>query len=267
MAYKLTIDFNEISEDNLDVLNETLSRLKFKSLRMEEVEGQVADRNKESEVEFIFSHFYSDYEYLIKEVTFTCEESTPAESFTYQVDVTVYENDMGTADTIAFHLAWCNEHPDRVIKSVKNYIQDKYIVYVIVSRKHQEGDTKTSNPFANEYDLTLRAMPENRISFEYERDFTQDQIEMLRKGHEPESTLDRWRWYVKGNVLYIHRTLTGCCIYEIDISTNTGSHHVTANNSDMLFCDEKYNRAILEVLMNKWLGITRRYEKPKALEG
>ena len=218
MAYKMTIDFSEPNEENLETLNEILSNLKFSSIEMTEVEGKVGHYDY---IEYLFTYFYSELFYSIKSVTFFCAESTISESHTYQTDITVY-SDKSRTDIIAFHLAWCNEHPDRVIKSVQHFFQDNYTIYVIVSQKREECD---------ELVCQLKEMPTDKAFFHYKRDFTPEQMEILKKGRTPMNTLEHWFWYEKGGTLYSHRTLTGSCIYKIDISELTGDHLVEANRS------------------------------------
>lgn len=136
MTYKMTIDFIGPSEENLEALNEVLSKFKFSSIEMTDVEGLVGYRNDN---EYLATPLH-DYLYSLKKATFfCCAESIAAENYTYQVQITVFGKQSGT-DTVAFHFTWSNEHPDRVIKSVQSFTQDNCTVYVVVSRKREEDN-------------------------------------------------------------------------------------------------------------------------------
>ena len=73
-----------------------------------------------------------------------------------------------------------------------------------------------------------KEMPEQRDPFILHREFTEQQMEALRKGNIPQGMEDKWFWYMEGNTLFAHRSWTGHCIFVIDFKEDN-DHHVTVN--------------------------------------
>ncbi len=76
----------------------------------------------------------------------------------------------------------------------------------------------------------VQAMPKERKTFILDRILSDKEIAFLRRGYKPKEAEDKWFWFAEGNTLYIHRSCTGFCIYEIDLSDNR-IHSVTVNNN------------------------------------
>lgn len=72
-------------------------------------------------------------------------------------------------------------------------------------------------------------MPERTRVFILDRIFTDEEMIPLRAGHRPLDIRDKWFWYMEGDSLYIHRSLTGYCVYRIDFSFADQRHRVTSN--------------------------------------
>lgn len=66
---------------------------------------------------------------------------------------------------------------------------------------------------ATSKDWTTLPMPEKHDEFSFRRHFTEEQMNLLRKGFIPEEMEDKWFWYFEDSRLYIHRGWTGFCIY------------------------------------------------------
>ncbi len=92
---------------------------------------------------------------------------------------------------------------------------------LIESRAHifaaaEKGDWKTLG------------MPEQFSKFILHREFSPEQMDVLRMGHIPQEMEDKWFWYMEGDTLYAHRSWTGCCIYRVGFRADN-EHMVTVN--------------------------------------
>jgi hypothetical protein len=73
----------------------------------------------------------------------------------------------------------------------------------------------------------LQPMPPKRASLELARSFTAQEYERIRLGFVPESMEDKWFMFTEADTLYIYRSWTGHCIYELHF-TRQGERY-TAN--------------------------------------
>lgn len=79
-------------------------------------------------------------------------------------------------------------------------------------------------------DWSIEEMPEQNVEFEIDRLLAESEIEILKKGHKPAAMEDKWFWYVENNILNVHRSWTGICIFKIELNTN-GKLKVIANRN------------------------------------
>jgi hypothetical protein len=71
-------------------------------------------------------------------------------------------------------------------------------------------------------------MPQKRERIDVARRFSPDEYQRLACGHIPESQDDRWFVYVEGDVAHIHRSWTGFCIFEVELTPSGDGYEVAA---------------------------------------
>ena len=89
-------------------------------------------------------------------------------------------------------------------------------------------------------DWKTTPMPDKHDTFTLRRTFTDQQMQILRKGHIPQEMEDKWFWYMEGDTLYAHRSWTGICIYSVKF-TGKDSAVVTVNREP-----EQYGETSIE---------------------
>lgn len=70
-------------------------------------------------------------------------------------------------------------------------------------------------------------MPEAHGVLLYHGEFTLGEFERISQGLIPQQMEDRWFASVEQDVLYIHRSWTGFCIYQVSFEERDGKHVVT----------------------------------------
>lgn len=83
---------------------------------------------------------------------------------------------------------------------------------------------------ARRTDWKTEPMPQQNETFVLRRSFSDEEMDVLRRGHIPQAMEDKWFWYMEGSVLWAHRSWTGHCIYRIDF--NEDSNHLVTVNRD-----------------------------------
>ena len=96
-------------------------------------------------------------------------------------------------------------------------------------------------------------MPKQHDTFILDKVLTDEDINNLKNGHEPECMEDKWFWYVELNRLYIHRSWTGFCIYIVDLNTN-GHLNVIVNRNVEQYknTDIEEDKKTLSHLLDYW---------------
>lgn len=61
----------------------------------------------------------------------------------------------------------------------------------------------------------LQPLPAKRSPLFPQRAFTQQEFERIRLGFIPEDMEDKWFLFLEGDTLYVHRSWTGTCIYQL----------------------------------------------------
>lgn len=79
-------------------------------------------------------------------------------------------------------------------------------------------------------------MPNESINLKLEINLSEQELELLKKGHIPEVMEDHWFMYFEDNKLYIHRSWTGFCIYIVSVNENGNIEKVQVNRNK-----EQYN--------------------------
>ena len=63
----------------------------------------------------------------------------------------------------------------------------------------------------------LKPMPAQRSQLSIQRAFTEQEYERIRLGFIPERMEDKWFMFTEEDTLYIHRSWTGYCIYQLKL--------------------------------------------------
>jgi hypothetical protein len=63
----------------------------------------------------------------------------------------------------------------------------------------------------------IEPMPEPKIQIHADRTFTEDEYRSLQKGLLPKEMEDKWFAYFENGWLFIHRSWTGFCIYQVHL--------------------------------------------------
>ncbi len=119
----------------------------------------------------------------------------------------------------------------------KNPDTDMKIVFAVLSDSIYKAGQEALAEIAPMYKIAVRSdcttfdLPSETDEFYLDRQFTAEQMSVLRKGNIPKEMEDKWFWYMDGNTLYAHRSWTCFCIYKVEFSEN-GHHHVTVNRND-----------------------------------
>lgn len=103
------------------------------------------------------------------------------------------------------------------------------IIGIIKDNSNNEKDIngKKSQEVVTREDWA-KPMPEQNIVFKMDRVLTESEIDILKRGHKPEVMEDKWYWYVENNILNIHRSWTGNCLFKVELNTS-GKLKVIAN--------------------------------------
>jgi len=71
-------------------------------------------------------------------------------------------------------------------------------------------------------------MPERREKLDIEFAISQRQYQSKRYGYIPEAMEDKWFYFMEDDWLYIHRSWTGYCIYQVKIVGDANSGYRVA---------------------------------------
>ena len=106
---------------------------------------------------------------------------------------------------------------------------------------------------AEKSDWKTLDLPKRHDIFFIHRDFTEEQMQRLRRGNIPREMEDKWFWYMEGDTLYAHRSWTGICIYVIKFFP-TGKHKVLVNRDPEQYgctsAEQDFQQ--LHTLLNWW---------------
>ncbi len=142
----------------------------------------------------------------------------------------------------------------------KNPGADMDIIFAVLSDDvYDIGHKALIHSFASLYkiackeDWNIKEMPALNETFILNRQFTPQQMEVLRRGHIPQEMEDKWFWYMEGDTLFAHRSWTGICIYRVDFKPDN-NHIVTVNRSpDEYNCtNADEDKAQLNSLFDWW---------------
>lgn len=71
-----------------------------------------------------------------------------------------------------------------------------------------------------------KPLPAQRAQLALQRAFTEQEYEQIRLGFIPEQMEDKWFMFVEDDTLYIHRSWTGFCIYQLALVKENSNYVV-----------------------------------------
>lgn len=110
-------------------------------------------------------------------------------------------------------------------------------------------------------DWKTNEMPKRHIEVPFHMELTPEQFDALSRGHVPTEMEDRWFSYMEDDVLYIHRSWSGNCIFKVRLNPS-GDHTAVINRDPEQFGSEDTDRD-LEDLMSLIRMFCSEYEHPR----
>lgn len=106
---------------------------------------------------------------------------------------------------------------------------------------------------ATKNDWKTTTMPDQHEEFILEREFSDEQMQRLRRGSIPQEMEDKWFWYMENNKLYAYRSWTGFCIYVVEFNEKN-RHKVTVNRNEKQYgrVSIEEDKKLLNDLLNWW---------------
>jgi len=105
-------------------------------------------------------------------------------------------------------------------------------------------------------------MPKNKVVLPINKKYSKDEYNKIMQGFIPKVMEDRWFVYFEDNKLYMHRSWTGYCIYELNFSKEKDSYKITkgylngniADQIEDILLKEEVNKVLLlidRILLDK----------------
>ena len=119
------------------------------------------------------------------------------------------------------------------------------------SKRSSEAATRQSFHGAHPF-------PEQRTRLSFDRVFTADEYELIRKGVIPQTMDDKWFIFLEDDVLYFHRSWTGFCVYQVSIKKD-GAHFqvvealASRDSSQYSSTDDDFDLQLLSYLIDEFL--------------
>jgi hypothetical protein len=112
----------------------------------------------------------------------------------------------------------------------------------------------------------LKPLPAQRSQLSLERAFTEQEYERICVGFIPERMEDKWFMFAEEDTLYIHRSWTGNCIYQLTLIKQGTSHivaeaFVNRDQGQYSGSDDHYDENMLMFLIDHLL-LNKRYPMP-----
>lgn len=98
-------------------------------------------------------------------------------------------------------------------------------------------------------------LPEQRVALSLQRDLTEEEYQVIRYGLIPQAMEDKWFIFLEQDILYVHRSWTGNCIYQLRLRKDGANYTVTealANRdvSQYKWADDGYDEKLLTFLID-----------------
>ena len=124
-------------------------------------------------------------------------------------------------------------------------------IFYITGTAHKEIGMK----IATKTDWKTLDFPTEVRTFEYNREFSEEELNLLKYGHIPREQEDKWFMYMENNIIYFHRSWTGFGIYKIDLN----NHIVTVNaNKDQFNLPFEKNIELVSGILDMVIAMNKR---------
>jgi len=133
------------------------------------------------------------------------------------------------------------------------------------------ADQNPKSEIASRNSWKALPMPDEKSRLSFERSFTQDEFQLISKGLIPEAMEDKWFIFLENHSLYLHRSWTGACIYQIQLERRGEEYVVTdawVNRESEQYDanDNDYDGLLLGFLIDNFLlGKMTPFPMPKDL--
>ena len=104
----------------------------------------------------------------------------------------------------------------------------------------------------------IKPLSQQRAPLTLERAFTEEEYEQVRHGVIPKVMEDRWFIFLEEDVLYIHRSWTGFCIYQVSFKKDGEQYRVVEafvnrDPNEYPATDDHYDARLLNFLIDHFL--------------
>lgn len=104
----------------------------------------------------------------------------------------------------------------------------------------------------------LQPLPAQRAALSIQREFTQQEYDQIRLGFIPERMEDRWCIFLEQVTLYVHRSWTGYCIFQLSLVKEGATYQAReafANRQQSQYggTDAEYDEELLAYLISSLL--------------
>lgn len=98
-------------------------------------------------------------------------------------------------------------------------------------------------------------MPTRRATLTIQRRFSPAEIRRMRQGFIPREMEDKWFLFMEEHTLYVHRSWTGFCIYEVHFSTDGAVQTAWVNRDPAQYTetDNAQDERLLLALVDQFL--------------
>lgn len=101
----------------------------------------------------------------------------------------------------------------------------------------------------------LQPLPAKRAALTPRREYSEPELEQMRLGFIPERMEDKWFLFMEGNTLYVHRSWTGNCIYQMELAKEGAGYvprtvFVNREESQYAGSDDLYDEKLLLYLVD-----------------
>ena len=103
-----------------------------------------------------------------------------------------------------------------------------------------------------------QALPHPRAKLNVQRVYTAEEYEQIALGFIPQEMEDKWSIFLEDDRLYLHRSWTGFCTYEVHLSAHDGQHTIVAawvsrDSEQYRETDDEYDAGLLLFLIDRLL--------------
>ncbi|MBI2840759.1 MAG: hypothetical protein HYX75_20775 [Acidobacteria bacterium] len=114
-------------------------------------------------------------------------------------------------------------------------------------------------------------MPQETFVLGYRGELSSEEFERISCGLIPQEMEDKWFIYLDGTTLYLHRSWTGVCVYQVEFEEEAGRYSVrralvNRDQTQYQGTDDAYDSALLHFLIsNLLLGKQVEFPVPSTL--